>query len=239
MASTAASRRFITRLALMMTAAVLVASVNAVSYAAPIDYGYSGVITSADPSTGAIPGAPFSGTITYDPAKLTGGLAIEGSSQATFGRSVNDAGSVADGSNLTLQVGGQSILVNPGGVQISVAEIQYPGQYGYRDAGGNPANPYTTVVISNQNIDGGPIQAFLTLTNSTQSVFTSLATPDALSLANFPQAQLSVTEMTNSGSKTLYTGTIDSLVELPVPEPPLASIFGFIAIAWFARSRRL
>jgi hypothetical protein len=56
-----------------------------------------------------------------------------------------------------------------------------------------------------------------------------------LNLANFPQAQLEVTELTNPGSKTLYAGTIESLVELPVPEPAYAILLCLAAIGWFAR----
>ncbi len=123
------------------------------------------------------------------------------------------------GSNLTLSVGGQSVLANSGGIQLSVSEIQFPGQFGYTDADGNPRGPSTTVGFSTENAPGNPLDVWVGLTNPTRAPFPSLAVPSVLSLANFPQAQLEVSELTNPGSKTLYARTIDSLVEIPVPEP--------------------
>jgi hypothetical protein len=235
MASTVVSRGLFASVASMAT---LIAISDVAAHATPIQYGYAGVSTSADPSTGAVTGTPFSGTFSYDPAKLSNWITIEGSFQAIYGRSASFPDSVADGSNLTLQVGGKPILINPGGVQISLSQIQYPGEFGYRDANGNPANPYTKLNISNGNIDGGPIQVSLELTNLTRSLFGSLATPSAITLSDFTDAQLNVTELTNPGSKSLYTGTINSLVEMPVPEPTLMSMLGLVAVGWFARSRR-
>jgi hypothetical protein len=215
----------------------LIAFSDVATHAASIRFGYGGVITSADHSTGVLPGMRFSGTFTYDSAaKPSGELRIEGSNQYIYGRSENFPGSVADGSGLALQAGGQTVLANPGGVQVAVTEIENPGQYGYRDAGGNPAGPSTTVTISNENIDGGPLRVSLSLSNPTRSVFGSLAPPTALSLTDFSQAQLSVTELTNPGSKSLYTGTIDSLQEIPAPEPALTTLLCLAALGWFTRS---
>ena len=158
----------------------------------------------------------FSGTFSYDPTGTpSGGIGFEGFSQATYGHSLNYPGSVADGSGLTLQIGGQTILANPGGVSVALSEIDYTGQYGYRDASGLQ-NPYTSVTISNENVDGGPLEVALGLTNPTLSLSNSFY---PLTLAEFPDAQLGVTLFTNPGSETLYTGTIDSLVEVAVPEP--------------------
>ena len=52
--------------------------------------------------------------------------------------------------------------------------------------------------------------------NPTRGLSDSLYPLISLSSLN---AQLNVTLSTNSGAETLYTGTIDSLVETPVPEP--------------------
>ncbi|MFI5458959.1 MAG: hypothetical protein ACHRXM_26320 [Isosphaerales bacterium] len=235
MAPTSTPRRLAPCLGLMAT---VIAISDVAAHASPIQYQYGGVITAADPSTGVAPGTRFSGTFSYDPAKLSGGFQIEGSFQAIYGRSANFPDSVADGSGLILQIGGQTVLANPGGVQVSVAEIEYPGQYGYRDTSGNLQNPHTSVSISNENVDGGPLLVALGLTNPTRSVFGSLTLPTTLNLADFSQAQLSVTLMTNPGSKTLYSGTIDSLVEIPVPEPAFATLLCLAAIVWFARTRR-
>jgi len=232
MAPTSTTRRLAPRLGLVV--AVMAVS-DVAAHASPIEYRYGGVITSADPSTGVAPGTPFSGIISYDPARPSGGIGFEGYSQVNYGLSENYPDSVADGSGLTLQIGGQTILANPGGVMVSVSDIDYLGQYGYRDTSGNPQNPHTTVTISNADVDGGPLQVALSLTNPTRSVSSSLP---ALNLADYPQARLNVAESTNSGSNTLYTGTIDSLVEIPVPEPAFTTLLCLAATGWFARMRR-
>jgi hypothetical protein len=203
--------------------------------ATPIEYQFGGVITYAGTSTGVAAGTPFSGTFSFDPAKPSGALGFEGFGQASYGYSANSPGSVPDGSGLSLQIGGQTILANPGGLTIATSEIDYAGQWGYRDASGKPVSPYTTVVISNSNVDGGPLQAALKLMNPTRGLADSLY---PLNLAEFPDAQLNVTLSTNSGVETLYTGTIDSLVETPVPEPTYLTLLCFVAISWFARTRR-
>ena len=106
-----------------------------------IRYDFGGVIASADPSTGVTPGTRFSGSFTFDPTDPTSPLiTIEGSNQYLFGRSENVPNSVADGSGLTLQVGGKTVLADPGGVQVSVNELESPGQFGYQDANG-PCRP--------------------------------------------------------------------------------------------------
>ena len=215
----------------------LLAALNSIfcaaSAAAPIQYEFGGLITQADPSTGVAPGTPFSGTFAYDPAKISGGISIEGLNQASFGQA-NWPGAVADGSGLSLQIGGQTILANPGGVSIATSFVDYPGQFGYRDASG-PAHPYTTVSISNLNVDANPLQVVLTLNNPTVG-FGDSTFP--LNLTQFPNAQLNVTLLTNPGSKTLYTGTIDSLVELSVPEPTLGTALCLVAIVWFLKKQR-
>ena len=236
MAPTAAPGRQAFMLGLMGT---LIVISNVAAYATPIQFEYGGAIRSADPSTGVAPGTRFSGTFAYDPAaRPSGGIMIEGLDQYIYGHSANVPGSIADGSGLTLQIGGRTILANPGGVQVAVSEIEYPGQWGYANASGDPASPFTSVGISNENVDGGPLRVALELRNPTRSVFGSLAPPTALNLADFPQAQLNVTELTNPGVKTLYTGTVDSLVEIPAPEPPWATVLCLTAIGWFARSAR-
>ena len=190
----------------------LLSTVATSATAAPIQYEYSGVITTADPSTGVAPGTRFTGTFAYDPGKDENWLGYEGYQQYHYGKTPGNPGSVADGSGLTLQIGGRTILADQGGLLVGVAESEYPGQWGYRDANGNPAGPYTQVSISSDGYTVG-----LNLSNPSRSVFGSLAPPPWLSLADFPQAQLNVTEWTDPGRKTLYTGTIDTLTAVPEP----------------------
>ena len=224
----------LTALRLTLLAALIVIF-NVATQASPIQYQYGGVITQADSSTGVAPGAPFSGTFSYDPANLSSGLGFEGFSQANYGLSTTSPGSVPGDSGLALQIGGQTILANPGGVAIVTSESDTPGQYGKVDASGNPVSPYTTVVISNSQVDTSPLQVSVNLTNPTRGLSDSLY---PLNIAEFPEAQLDVTLSTNPGAAPLYTGTINSLVELTVPEPVFATVLCIVSIGWFARVRR-
>lgn len=227
-------------------AAILLAHANGTaSHAAPIRYEYGGVITSADPSTDVATGTRFSGMFTYDPEhKPSGTSADDGFRAYYYGLSHVGVGSVPDGSGMTLQIGGRTVLANPGGVQVLVSEREYPGQAAYDsevpgqhvfgDAHGPPAGPYTRYSVSTENL-GDPPLVYLEMTNSTRSVFGSLAPPTALNLADFTQARLDVHELHYPGSKTLYTGTIDTLTV--VPEPAYTTLL-CAAAGWLALARR-
>jgi hypothetical protein len=181
------------------------------------------------------PGTRFSGTFSYDPSEApTSLITIEGSVQTIYGKGPGFPNGVPDSSGLSLQVGGQSVYSYQGGLQVSVAEID--GKYGYTDGHGNPAAPNMDVNISNGNVDNGPLTVALDLKNPSQAPLDSLHPPTYLSLADFPQAQLNVTELTNPGTTTLYTGTIDTLTA--VPEPTTAVLFGVAAVGWLAHARR-
>ncbi len=207
--------------------------------ASPIEYTYSGVIDSAAASTGVAAGTRFSGTFTYDPDVKPPGLDIEGHHQYGYGFT-GQPGSAPDGSGLTLMVGDQTVLPNPLGVEVSVDELEYAGQWGYKDGNGQPAGPSTTVSVSNNNINNSTasqaVRVSLNLTNPTQSVFGSLDPPQSLRLGDFPVAKLNVTEFTYPGSMTLYTGTIDTLTAHPVPEPGVVAFFVVLGGAIVARS---
>jgi hypothetical protein len=213
----------------------LIAIVDAAAQASPISYQYGGVITAASPSTGVAPGTPFSGAFSYDPANPSYAIGIEGFSQAYYGLTTTEPGSVAGDAGLTLQIGGQTILANPGGVAIATYETASPGQSGSVDTSGSPASPYTSLVISNSLVDKRPLQVALNLRNPTRALADS---GNPYNLAEFPGAQLSVTLANDASAAPLYTGTIDSLVELTVPEPAFATLLCLFAIGWFARSRR-
>ena len=94
-------------------------------------YEFSGVINSADPSTGAAAGTPFTGTFTYDAAEVPSlnGPIIEGSHQYTFGKLADNTepGLVPDASNFSVQVGGQSVFSFRGGITAGVSELEFPG----------------------------------------------------------------------------------------------------------------
>lgn len=206
--------------------------------ASPIEYEYSGVIDSALPSTDVKPGTLFSGTFTYDPDKTPTGPGTEGIRQYMYGKVPGIPGSGADGSGLTLTVGDYPVLRDPGGVQVAVSELEYAGQFGYKDTDGQPASPYTTVSISTGNIVPGPLQVDLSFSDPTRSVFGSLAPPARLTLGDLPVAKLRVTEFTYPGVATVYTGTIDSLTAHPVPEPGAVACFMLLGGVAAIRGRR-
>lgn len=220
-------------------AALIALTHGAAALGEPIQYEYGGVITVADPSTGASPGTRFEGSFTYDPAVMPAYIAIEGSNQYVYGGFGSPLGSQSGGYGIDLRVGGQTVLGNPGGVQVAVFESEYPGQYGYRDAQGNPTGPFTQISISNGGVDRGPNFVGLTLINPGRSVFGSLDPPRALDLADFPSAKLLVVgDAASPSNHTLYEGTIDHLAAVPTPEPTTLAFFGVVVGGWALRLRR-
>jgi hypothetical protein len=205
-----------------------------VGHAALMRYEYGGTITSADPSTGITPGSRFSGTFTYDPAGSPPALSnLDNSTQYFFGLSPYLPGSQADGSGITLQIGGKPVLPDPGGVYVNVTQ-----QDAYRNADGTWSAPSTTVTIGNNNTNGSPLLG-LELANPTRWVFQSLAPPSSLNFADFPVAQISAfSSAPGTAGQTLFAGTIDTLQEVPVPEPAWAMLLCLTAAGWLARSAR-
>ncbi len=118
-----------------------------------------------------------------------------------------------------------------------MSKIQFPGQFGYTDADGNPHGPSTSVGFSTERISGNPLRVWVGLTNTTQALFPSLAVPGVLNLANFPLAQLEVSELIAAGATILYAGTTESLREIPIQEPASAIRLCLAAMDWFARPR--
>jgi hypothetical protein len=201
------------------------------SHADVIHYEYSGVISWADPSTGVAAGTPFSGTFAYDPASQ-GGLSIEGLTQYISGYAQTFPNSHPDGSGLTLEVGGTPIYSLAGGVQVGVENFQYAGQYGFAPS------PLTSIGITNENVDDGPLTVWLGLTNPNRSLLDSVQLPATLNLADFPQATLDVVGNASAPhSGALYEGTIDTL-SITVPEPAFVTLLGIVGAGWLARSRR-
>lgn len=156
--------------------------------------------------------------------------AIAGTNQYAYGSAGSSGG--ADGSGLTLQVAGKTVLPNAGGVVVTISEAQFPGQWGWPTS-----SPFTSIRISNTDAsNAGPVAVNLDFVNQSQAIFNSVAPPPYLSLADFNYTQLTVVDLPESSPYALSTGFIDSLTE--VPEPTAASLFGVAAAGWLVRWRR-
>ena len=223
------------RFAPWLKAAVLLLAVSsaAASHAAPITFQYGGVITSADPSTDVALGTRFSGTFTYDPnAKAFVLSDLAGMNQYSFGRTLANDQSASDGTGLTLQVGGKTVLANQGGVTVGVTNAEYGGVNGP-----GSISLLSRIGVSNGELGHNSIEASLELQNTTRLLLASLAPPTSINLADFPSATLLV--MGNAATpqeSTLYTGTIDTLTM--VPEPASTMLLCLSAAVCLARSRR-
>lgn len=213
---------------------LLVAGLIATSArASVIEYQFSGVITSADPSTGVAAGTPFSGTFSYDPSTLTPGPGFEGNWEGTYG------GASPSGANLfSLQIGGQTIVQDSGRLGMDEDFLQYAGQYGYTQGNGSPVPAHTTFSIGYQG--SGALGAFLTLGNSESFFAINPNEVGAFNLGQLPDATLQVIGATSQGpDTTLYQGTLTSLMTVPLaaPEPGLAPL-AVAGALWLATARR-
>jgi hypothetical protein len=209
--------------------------------AAAIHYVFSGVITSADPSTGVAAGTPFSGSFTYDSAEhAIGGLSYEGVSTYIYGQSNELPGppAPADSSGMRLQIGDQITIDRPGAIKVGVSEIRYPGEFGYRDSSGNLVPPSTSLVFISASLDPTLPEFSLRLANPSRGVFGSTRPPDFFNFVDFPDATLVVidTSSTNPGNQVLYSGTIE---RMNVPEPTTLAIFATAIGALMIRCRHM
>jgi hypothetical protein len=220
---------------LSIAALVLAVSTGTSALAMPITYEYGGMITSADSSTGVAPGTRFSGTFTYDPKNITGGVSDTGDQGALFFGNIPGWPShptIPDGTGLSLHVGGHPVDLQQGGLVVDTNASESPGGQGYGAATGL-VGPFTVIDVSNTYGHENPIKVTLDLKNPTNFVPAS-----PLTLAAFPAATLFVTsDAAGSPSRTLYSGTIDSVTV--VPEPASAVLLCVATAGWLARSGRL
>ena len=211
--------------------------------ATPITYEYSGVITSADSSTGVAPGTRFTGMFTYDPQQPTGGFSDTADyNRGFFGNAAagSSGSSTALGeTGLSLDVGGHMVASPQGGLEVDVDASSVSGHLGYGQARGL-VGPFTTVDVYNTTGDNEGVSVALELTNPSRAVFGLLSiipTSSVLTLADFPTATLLVTAgSSDTSTQTLYTGTIDSLTV--VPEPSIAPLLCVAVAGWLAHSAR-
>jgi len=224
------------RVLVVAAAVILSAGGTPVARGSTITYQFTGTITSAAASTGVTAGTPFSGFFSYDPATVTGAITYEGHSQVHYG-SAGFPSPPEPADALSIQIAGHPVFQEVGGLMITRNFIDYPGQFGYKDAQGNPQLPYTTLGII-ADLDSGP-RAALSLQNPNLSVPFLFNQAGALSLSDFPIATMQiVSDSHDSPPNVLYAGTIETLTPVTVPEPALAPLVCAAAGAWFVQSRR-
>ena len=187
---------------------VFAAFPESVVHAGAFRYEYGGVITSADLSTGFVPGARFEGTFTYDPTSqiVQPTYMIEGHlGYGLFGKP----------SEMTLSVAGRQVFASD---RFGVA-VEYGPAYVVTPTAEDPAR--TRVDITGATDRG---VATLSLSNPGRSVFPPYPMPTAFSLDDFPLRQFSFVDPTNH-QLPLFSGTVDSLTALQVPEPKALATF--------------
>jgi hypothetical protein len=90
-------------------------------------------------------------------------------------------------------------------------------------------------------IDHAPSSVSLSLYNPTTSIYGSLASPSQINLSDFPQANLYVYGIVNTGSFSNLVeiqGAITSLEPIPAPEPSTWIVLSIGAAGLYWRSRR-
>lgn len=202
--------------------------------AAPIEFHYGGVITSADAGTGVTPGERFDGTFTYDPQTNPLAMVIENANFYTFGTSGNWPAAVPpDTSAMSLSIGDASMYSWQGSLGVGVSDVGINNPF-------NP-NPHTGLNIHSYDINHH-INVDIDLTNPNRGVFGSLAIPTAINLADFSTATVSVTGWgATPGTYLNYQGTIDTLTRVNLtttPEPASVALWlGLGVAAWAVKAR--
>lgn len=205
--------------ALLGTAALWLALGHATAANAdPIWYQFEGTITSADASTGITQGSRFTGTFSFDaavePTDFMGWDALY-----THPYSPPHSG----GPGMTLSVGGQKLLDHP-----SLLVSSSP----------DPASP-TKLTITEPGfgwVNGRAFHTDLALMNPMGVVYGMFGPTSMLSLANFSEAKLMVTDP--NSAQVLFAGTVTSLTATTVPEPASATLVCLVTVGWLASSHR-
>jgi hypothetical protein len=202
-------------------------------------YQYSGILTSADPASGFAQGTPFSGTFSFDPTERPTSTIGQGNSIVyNFGQTLGLAGGQPDGSGLTLQVGGTTVLNFKGGLQLGLQEYQTADQNGAYNTG-----PGTYLSVAEVLGDGQhPSNVSLAFNNITTAIYNSLEIPNQINLGDFPLSTLYVYGIVNNGTFSNIPeleGTITSLTPLATPEPAtwIFLVVAGLGLCWRSRSR--
>lgn len=231
------SRRVDCRWIAAVGLAILALAIPA-AQAAPIEYHYGGVITSADAGTSITPGTRFDGTFTYDPQTNPRGFGFENYTSYEFGTSSNwPALPAPDTSAMSLWVGNDSKYARQGGLNLSVNDVGV----------NNPTDPYPRTILDIHSYDTDhKLNIDLVLSNPNRGVFGSLDIPTSINLGDFPNATISVTARDTKDPTTYlnFQGTIDTLNPVNMvttPEPAAIAMWlglAASALAFQARSRR-
>jgi hypothetical protein len=154
-------------------------------------------------------------------------MMIEGWSNLTFGQFTGSP-PVGDGPGMTIEVSGRSITNDLASLAITHEWSAYPGQPG----------PYSgSVTISSVSERNRWTTYSLVLNQPESAVSGSDPLPQTLRLSDFSTANLDISV---AGLPTTQDtrGTIDTLVEVPVPEPTLTTSLCLVAIGLVASRTR-
>jgi hypothetical protein len=213
--------------------AIFVAVVMPAARAAPIEFHYGGVITSADDGTGITPGERFEGAFTYDPQINPNFMSTDSGSTDSgrfywFAQPVGWPGSPPpDTSALSLSIGGRLVFSQQGGLDLGVTDV------GVND----PLNlhPYSSIWIISTEVDTNRILS-LRLAGGQPG---ALDIPTGINLADFTDSSISGAQWgSTDGTSPTYQGTIDTLVRVTTPEPASVALWlGLGIAAWAVKAR--
>jgi hypothetical protein len=228
------SRRCLRPFAAAGLAVTIVILSASTTQAAPIEFHYSGTITSADAGTGIAVGSHFDGTFTYDPQTDPQTMFIENARNYAFGQPNHmPTAAPPDTSAASLWIGGSSIFSHQGGLSMQVQEVGRGDPY-------NP-NPQTNLNITSYD-PNSRMSVGVLLGNPGRGVLGSLDVPTSINFADFPVSTITISHWDPVQKVVLYDrGTIDSLTQVgvtTVPEPASVALWlGFAASAWAVRAR--
>jgi hypothetical protein len=169
------------------------------------------------------------GTFTYDPAKPNGpAMSIEGLTTITYGQYTGYP-PVGDGAGMTIEVNGHSITNGLASLAITHAWPAYPGQ---------PSPLSSSVRVSSSTMGNEATTYSLVFSRPESAISGSDPLPQTLRLSDFSTANLNIWVAAPFFPEDFpgsTRGTIDTLVEVPVPEPALTTSLCLVAVGLIGR----
>ena len=212
---------------------LLLALTSPLAHSAPIEFQYGGVIASAADGMNLAPGTRIQGSFIYDPQAGFSTMSSGGWITYQYSAGSLNSSSSTDSSGLSFGVNGEIVAAALGGLQLGMTDFRYLDQLG---AG---ASRWTTFTILGKDLARG-LGIFLEFDNSTRSVFDSIGPPRFFNLADFPGAGFSIEPLEGTGRPgLLYSGRIDTLIQVTTPEPSAVALWLGLGAAGYAIRARM